>query len=86
MNHPRRHALVAAALAASLALVTGAQAGAAGAAGHERIVFSSPLPGGGASVSIVSPDGSGQFGVDLAVDLEDFNRTVWSHDGTRLLH
>jgi Tol biopolymer transport system component len=86
MNHRRRRALGAAALAASLAVITGAQSGAAGAAGRERIVFSSPLPGGGASVSVVSPDGSGLVGVDLAVDLEDINRTVWSHDGTRLLH
>ena len=86
MNHHRRRALGAAALAVSLAVITATQPGAAGTAGYERIVFSSPLPGGGASVSVVSPDGSGWVGVDLAVDLEDFNRTVWSHDGTRLLH
>src|SRR6186713_2730362 len=66
MNHHRRRALGAAALAVSLAVITATQPGAAGTAGYERIIFSSPLPGGGASVSVVSPDGSGWVGVDLA--------------------
>jgi hypothetical protein len=84
--YQHRRALGAAALAAGLAVSTGAQSQANGAGNDERIVFSSPLPGGGASVSIVSPDGSGLVSLELAVDLEDINRTVWSHDAVHLLH
>jgi hypothetical protein len=54
--------------------------------GSERIVTSALLAGGGAAVTTMAPDGSGVAKVDVPADLEDFNRSVWSHDGTRLLH
>jgi hypothetical protein len=59
---------------------------AVGGSGTERIVTSAPLEGGGAAVSTMSPDGSGVAPVDVPADLEDFNKSTWSHDGTRLLH
>jgi Tol biopolymer transport system component len=60
--------------------------GSVGGPGSERIVTSALLAGGGAAVTTMAPDGSGVAKVDVPADLEDFNRSVWSHDGTRLLH
>ena len=51
-----------------------------------RIVTSALLEGGGAAVTTMAPDGSDTAGVEVPADLEDFNRTIWSHDGTQLLH
>jgi Tol biopolymer transport system component len=55
-------------------------------ASTERIVTSALLQNGGARVTTMSPTGTGVAGVDLPVDLEDFNKSTWSHDGTQLLH
>ena len=55
-------------------------------AGTERIVTSALLEAGGAEVATMSPDGSAVFPVDVPGTLEDFNKSTWSHDGTRLLH
>ena len=55
-------------------------------AGTERIVTSALLERGGARVTTLSPDGSGVADVDVPDTLEDFNKSTWSHDGTRLLH
>lgn len=59
---------------------------AASAADTERIVTSALLAGGGAQVRTMSPAGTGVARVDVPGDLEDFNKSTWSHDGTRLLH
>ena len=75
----------AAAVVCATACLGGAPPAMAGpSTGH--IVFSSPLPGGGASVGVVAPDGSGLAGVPVGTDLEDFDKSTWSHDGTHLLH
>ena len=54
--------------------------------GPGRIVTSALLAGGGAAVTTMAPDGSSVAKVDVPADLEDFNRSIWSHDGTHLLH
>jgi Tol biopolymer transport system component len=54
--------------------------------GTERIVTSALLQGGGAAVTTMSPAGTNVARVDVPADLEDFNKSTWSHDGTRLLH
>jgi Tol biopolymer transport system component len=74
------------AVAATFNMVCAEPIVASGSPGQERIVFSAPLPGGGAAVTTVAPDGSGAADVVVPADLEDFNKTVWSHDGTRLLY
>ena len=83
---PRR--LTRSAIAAAVVLTTavGGGAPAASAADTERIVTSALLAGGGAHVSTMSPAGTDVAPVDVPADLEDFNKSTWSHDGTRLLH
>jgi sugar lactone lactonase YvrE len=80
--------LTRAATAAAVAFTTAAIAGvpAASAVGTERIVTSALLQGGGAAVTTMSPAGTDVARVDVPGDLEDFNKSTWSHDGTRLLH
>jgi Tol biopolymer transport system component len=92
-HHPHRPLTVVAALGAlaltlvlALALTLGAPPRALGRAGADRIVTSALLAGGGALVTTMAPDGSATSRVDVPADLEDFNKTVWSHDGTRLLY
>ncbi|MFC4785343.1 TolB family protein [Nocardioides sp. MAHUQ-72] len=54
---------------------------------HDRIVYSrTALDGSGATAITAAPDGTHQRVVSTTVPLEDFNRSTWSHDGTRLLH
>jgi Tol biopolymer transport system component len=53
----------------------------------ERIVTSALMVRtGGARVTTMAPDGTSRSAVDVPDILEDFNKTTWSHDGTRLLH
>jgi Tol biopolymer transport system component len=77
-------AAVAAAVVVTMAAV--ADVPDASAADTERIVSSALLAGGGARVTTMSPDGTDVTRVDVPGELEDFNKSTWSHDGTRLLH
>jgi Tol biopolymer transport system component len=86
MTPHRRRALLAAAAAVTVAITAGPPPGAAGSPGGERIVTSALLTGGGARVTTMSPGGTDVARVDVPADLEDFNKSTWSHDGTRLLH
>jgi Tol biopolymer transport system component len=71
-------------LAAVLTAPTGQ---AADPVSHERILTSGLLVAhGGARVTTLDPDGSARAPVKLPDDLEDFNKSTWSHDGTRVLH
>ena len=71
---------------ACLSAVPPGGAATGGGAGTERIVTSALLQNGGARVTTISPEGTGVERVDVPADLEDFNKSTWSHDGTRLLH
>jgi Tol biopolymer transport system component len=53
--------------------------------GGDRIVYSKQLPHGGATVATLRPDGSGSSDLPVQAPLEDFNKSTWSHDATRLL-
>lgn len=85
MSLHRRRALLAAA-AVTIVVTAGPPPGAAGSPGGERIVTSALLNGGGARVTTMSPGGTDVARVDVPADLEDFNKSTWSHDGTHLLH
>jgi WD40 repeat protein len=50
-----------------------------------RIVFTRQLDGGGSTVFTVNPSGRDERQVAIPLVAEDFNRSVWSHDGHRLL-
>ena len=82
----RRLSRAAIAAAAVLATATVGGVPAASGAATERIVTSALLQGGGAAVTTMSPAGTDVARVDVPADLEDFNKSTWSHDGTRLLH
>ncbi len=83
MTTPLARVAVAAAVVVTAAAV---DVPSASAADTERIVTSALLAGGGARVSTMSPAGTDVARVDVPGDLEDFNKSTWSHDGTRLLH
>lgn len=54
--------------------------------GHEQIVFTRQLDGGGSHVHTVGANGVGERLLPLPLTAEDFNRSVWSHRGRELLH
>ncbi len=65
----------------------GTQQPAAGSVPTDRIVTSGlNVEHGGAVVTTMDPDGTAVSPVDVPDILEDFNKSTWSHDGTRLLH
>ena len=86
----RRAATAAAVVCATTFLSAVPSGGARGMADTDdsvgRIVTSALLDGGGARVTTMSPEGTGVVRVDVPGELEDFNKSTWSHDGTRLLH
>ncbi|WP_345761791.1 TolB family protein [Diaminobutyricibacter sp. McL0608] len=53
--------------------------------GHERIAYTTSIPGGGAHVVVANPDGTGAVELQLPQVLEDFGRPVWSHDAGEIL-
>jgi Tol biopolymer transport system component len=69
------------------AVLTAPTVQAADPVSHERILTSGLLVAhGGAKVTTLDPDGTARAPVKLPDDLEDFNKSTWSHDGTRVLH
>jgi hypothetical protein len=51
-----------------------------------RIAFTRQLDGGGSEVFTVAADAGHERQVAIPLTAEDFNRSVWSHDGRWLLH
>jgi Tol biopolymer transport system component len=86
MRPTTRHLAAHVVLAVGVALTLTMPAGSA-AAESSRIVYSIPFTDAGTLVATVRPDGTGGAPVDTSsYVLEDFNQTVWSHDGQHLLH
>jgi hypothetical protein len=83
MTHLLHRLRLAAGVGAALLLAPAATATVSGTNG--QMAFSRQLPGGGAQVFRVNPDGSHEQQVPLVDPAEDWGVPRWSPDGSRLL-